>query len=302
MPEFSLSQEQIEQRLRGVTASEMPAVLGISRYDTALDVYNLKIYGDLIPRRDSPQMRAGRHAQEYIKSLYEQERGDYLEPAVTITSEEHPWIVATPDYIHLNWDGNPLKIVEIKNVGLRQMKHWGRAGTDQVPVEPLVQVMTQMLVTGIRSAEIAALLGGDTLRIYPIEYDEDLAREIIERSRTFWFEHVQKREPPPCPNPKSVARHLGLRFKEIEYEELEEASIETDFLVEDYRRARQAKRDADEDLTRIENLIKEVVGNRRGLIRQGDYKITWTQMKRGETSYRKFQVQDLNDRFSSDRE
>jgi predicted phage-related endonuclease len=59
----------------------------------------------------------------------------------------------------------------------------------------LLQVTHQMVVTGLKKADIPVLIGGHDYRLYSVDYDAELAAMLIVRERTFW-QHVIDGTPP----------------------------------------------------------------------------------------------------------
>lgn len=68
--------------------------------------------------------------------------------------------------------------------------------------------MHQLAVTGKRAADVAVLLGGQTLEIHRIERDEQMIARLIELERTFW-RYVETDTPPPADG--SASAELALR-------------------------------------------------------------------------------------------
>jgi predicted phage-related endonuclease len=88
--------------------------------------------------------------------------------------------------------------VECKNVDLLAWRfgEWGPAGTDQVPLPFVLQVAHYMCVLDYPEWDLAALVGGNTLRTYHFVRDAELEQLMIESEAEFW-QHVERREPPP---------------------------------------------------------------------------------------------------------
>jgi len=85
--------------------------------------------------------------------------------------------------------------LEIKNVGPHaQRESWGAEGTDQVPDYMLLQCQWYMWITGYTLWDLAALHGGNDLRIYTVHYDADIAENLVRAGNEFWF-HVEHGEP-----------------------------------------------------------------------------------------------------------
>jgi predicted phage-related endonuclease len=76
-----------------------------------------------------------------------------------------------------------------------QMSKFGREGTDEIPVEYLLQAQQQMLVMGSEVAYLPVLLGIGQIKCYKVEAHEDLQRMILE-SESELKERVVNDDPP----------------------------------------------------------------------------------------------------------
>ena len=85
--------------------------------------------------------------------------------------------------------------LEVKAVGLRQSSYW----TDGVPIYYEMQVLHYLAITGYDYFDVAALIGGQELRIFTItrEGNEDRIEKLIKDEVEFWTEYVLKKQPPP---------------------------------------------------------------------------------------------------------
>ena len=76
-----------------------------------------------------------------------------------------------------------------------------------------LQVMHQLAVTGKQAADVAALLGGQTLEIHRIERDEQMIARLIELERKFW-RYVETDTPPPADGTASAEAALRCLYPE----------------------------------------------------------------------------------------
>jgi predicted phage-related endonuclease len=106
---------------------------------------------------------------------------------------DYPWAQANIDR---SVDGQR-KVLECKNSSEWMLGSWGESGTDEVPESHLVQVAWYMAVLRYDVADLAALIGGNKLRIYSFERDLELEEMILHQASIFWNEHVQAMVPPP---------------------------------------------------------------------------------------------------------
>lgn len=162
--------------LRTVSASKIPAILGISSFDSAYSMW-AKATGRI------------EDTARYEKAI---ERGNAIEPVLLSWLEsklENSRVRKAPSYVHPDnptWsaapDGNvyegrrrtPYAIAEAKTAMYGY--EWGEEGTAEIPPMYLAQIAWQFYITGARLCYVPALVNM-TLRLYIVTY-EDVADDI----------------------------------------------------------------------------------------------------------------------------
>jgi len=259
-------------RQTGVGASEAAAALGLSPYQTPVEIYLRKV-GEAAPVADNGPMRMGRLLEPIVLDLYEEQAGPINRQQHTLQALQHPFMFATPDA--LNLDG--AYPVDAKTVGMRSLHLWGEPGTDEVPQEYLVQVTHQMIVLGARQADIAVLKAGQEFAIYRVDYDAELAEMIVEGLRSFW-DRVQRREPPPPSSPADVsALYRTSRAEAVEADGARAQAVAELVLVREQIKAFSKR---EEELVAD---LKAYLGSRDTLTHEGRTIATW---KSGKASQR----------------
>ena len=84
------------------------------------------------------------------------------------------------------------KIVEFKTANPMFMREWGD-GEDQIPPQYFMQLQHNMIVTGLRVADLAVSIG-TFHRVYTIQYDPTIASVIIDTTTKAWKEIQQLRK------------------------------------------------------------------------------------------------------------
>ena len=178
--------EWLRQRQTGIGGSDVAAIIGISKWRTALDVYNSKI-GD-VEDVDNVSMEWGRRLEPVIRQAYADKTGRTVDiPVDMFRSTEHPFMVANVDGLCED------RVVEIKTA--RTSQDWGDEGTDKIPDYYLTQVQHYMTVTGKKLCDVAVLIGASDFRIYTVKHDPELEALIVQAEEEFW-KHVENRIPP----------------------------------------------------------------------------------------------------------
>lgn len=174
--------------------SDIPAILGLSKFVTPLDVWREKVGPDvcrengiepLPERQDTGPMKWGRILEPVLVQEAAKSTGFKLGPAVEITED---WKIA---HLDATLNDDPL---EAKTA--RGDDGWGESGSDDIPSWYLPQVLWYMHMANRQQAHVAALIGGSDFRVYRIERDQKLEDAILEAAKRFWFEHVVEGKPP----------------------------------------------------------------------------------------------------------
>ncbi len=120
---------------------------------------------------------------------------------------ELPWMLANIDREVIGADD--VQILECKTAGINGARLW----KEGVPEYVQLQVMHQLAVTGKQAADVAVLLGGQTLEIHRIERDEQMITRLIELECQFW-QYVETDTPPPADGTASAESALRRLYPE----------------------------------------------------------------------------------------
>jgi len=102
-----------------------------------------------------------------------------------------------------------VQILECKTAGINGARLW----KEGVPEYVQLQVMHQLAVTGKQAADVAVLLGGQTLEIHRIQRDKQMISRLIELESAFWH-YVETDTPPPADGTASAEAALRCLYPE----------------------------------------------------------------------------------------
>lgn len=256
---MTLTKEQHELRRKGIGGSEIAAVAGLSEYMRPIDVWQSKM-GIEHDNRNHHSDR-GKFLEDGIVEWYKRRTGSEVVKPGTLRHERYHIVIATPDGV-----ADETRVLEVKCPSWRTSSHWGEPGTDQIPDYYLPQVIWEMAVTGLDSADVACF-AGDDLHIYKVQWSQQLFEALLEMAHHFWETYVLTKTPPPPDASKSYADYLANAYPlavEPEFaitdgnDELEAAVSEWRSIKEAEKRLADRKRDA-------ENIIKSAIGSTAGL-------------------------------------
>jgi putative phage-type endonuclease len=269
---MSLTAEQIATRSEGVTASEMAAIVGLSPYATALDVYLEKL-GLVEPKEDSEAMYWGRVLEPHLLDRYANDFGVELEFPGTTKHGRHPRIIGTPDAIVRG----ERRGVEAKAHGFFQRREFGEVHTDSVPDRHIIQCAVYMAVFDCERWDLVTLLGGQDFRVYHLYRDRDLEENLISIGEAFWRDHVEALAPPDPTDADRRARALLARFPAHD-NSLVDAEAEAIRWAEELRDVRSHLAALTDVKDELEGNLKERIGAHGG-ISGPDFTITWKRTK-----------------------
>ncbi len=196
---MSLSPDQLAQRLAGMTATDIGAVVGANPFRSPMDVFLEKI-GERPPFEETTRSRWGHKLERPIRADYEEIHQVRVEVPGTLFHPAHPWQMATPDGLvyQLN-EIEPERGMEIKVHGRDALYfgnlHYGDPGSDDVPPHELLQCAWNMQVTGLPRWDLVAFLDGAPVE-YIIDRDDELNAILVEKAERFFVDHVQTGTPP----------------------------------------------------------------------------------------------------------
>ncbi|MCU0836014.1 MAG: YqaJ viral recombinase family protein [Chromatiaceae bacterium] len=264
-----LTAAQQDARRHGLGGSDAAAALGLSPYRTPLDVYMEKV-GEQEPPdlRDRNAVLWGNLLEDAVAREYARRTGVKVRRRNrTVHHPDLPWLLGNIDREIVG----ERKLLEVKTTGYWPGRSLGKDGTDEVPDAWLVQVHHYLLATGYRAADIAALIGGQELRIYPVAFDQELADMLVERERWFWEECVEKRMPPP----PTTVEDLALLFREDSGGTVE-TNPSVSQAVADLKAVKHQQKELDARAKDAEFLIKEHLGEAATLVdADGHTLATW---------------------------
>lgn len=178
-----LTDKNVENRKKGIGASEAAIVLGLNEHISPYQLWRIKTGRDQAPDlSDVPIVYWGSMHEEPIAQHYAKLMNCKVRRVTnTLFHKEHPWLLC---HLDRKIEGQS-KVLECK-FAMFARDQWGESGTDQVPLPYIVQVQHQLAVTGYEEADLAVLIGGYDFRVYHFKRDEELIARIIEEVGAFW--------------------------------------------------------------------------------------------------------------------
>ena len=274
----SLSATQLEERVRGIGASEAAMVLGISPFGGPADVQARKL-GSAEPDEPSWAMRLGTIFEAAIAEAVSERTGWKLTGFHRTLWHPNGVMFATPDYRIVGERAG----LEVKKS--ERNEEWGDDGDPLgAPVHVRVQVQQQMAcLPSWERVWVGCLLYGRDLRLYPVERNPGQITHLETALPEWWQRHIVEREPiEPDGSPGSEAAIRALYPHPTE--EPRPATPEEDLLALELLEVSETAKDADDRVKLLRQRLMAAIGP--SLAVAGD---TWTATfadQRGRVDYK----------------
>lgn len=277
------------RRELGIGSSDAAAILGLSRFKSALGLYYDKIgHGDPHPRA-AEAAEWGLALEGPIANRYGAVTGRHIgsPPAFSLaTCERYPFAIASFDRFAVGivrrvegvTPREGVGVVEVKNAHFFMADMWSADNNNEPPLEYQIQVQHQLMVSGLPWGSIAALIGGSEFLWADIPRDEAVIELLAKQEAEFW-QRVQDKNPPAADGsesstailkklyPKDTGETIALGVQGLEiHEKIVEATL----------RAKAAEI----DINTGKNLLRQMLGD-----------ATWGQLPNGMLYSNKAQAQ-----------
>lgn len=187
-------------RQSGIGGSDIAAIIGVSPYATAYDIYQSKTQ----PVNEETNEFAywGTVLEDTVAREFSKRSGLKIQNVnFLMRHPEHRWAIANIDRAIINpaikgnvrfKDGKLTtdQIVEIKTASEYVGKNWGLEESDEVPDQYQCQAQWYMAVTDTQVCHMAVLIGGNKYRQYKIERHQDFIDYLFAEAERFWINNV----------------------------------------------------------------------------------------------------------------
>jgi putative phage-type endonuclease len=205
-PEAARTPEWFQARRNGITASEIAAILGLSKsaWNSPLALYFRKRSEIDDDYDDDYRMALGRALEPYVLECFTTATGIETQWCGLTASMERPWQLATPDEVagHIP--------VEAKTA--LNEDGWGPSGSSEIPLYYRCQLMYQMDVLGADHGYMAVVfLRSGEPRWYRIGWDGvDVA--VMREAGEDFLRRVRDGDPPEADASDATAAALRRRY------------------------------------------------------------------------------------------
>ena len=188
----------LESRRRGIGGSDAAAIFGLSKYQSAIDVWEAKL-GIAPVRPETAAMRWGLRLEDTIAAAYAEERGFRVRKVGGIRRAHH---VTTFPMIgsldRLAYEDPGVRVLELKT-----RRSADGLGTEndpperRVPADWYLQIQHYLEVVDLEIADVAVLVGGSDFRVIEIPRDRAFGADLVAEEGAFWNTYVLGKVQPP---------------------------------------------------------------------------------------------------------
>ena len=194
-------EEWLDYRRKGIGGSDAAAILGISPFRTARDIYYDKL--NIAPVIESEEnwvaLKIGHLLEDLVGEVFVAKTG--LQIFKIKKMFQHPlysYMLADIDFFVILPNGK-IAILEIKTTNYHAKDNWWRDGKEIVPEYYEAQGRHYMAVMNVDEVYFCCLYGNneDEVMIRHILRDDAYEKELINAEGVFWKENVMAEGPPP---------------------------------------------------------------------------------------------------------
>jgi len=269
------SPDWIEQRRHGIFATDAATVTGRSPFSSPFEKF-AELQGTTAPKIATESMEWGNLLQPVVGAAWARKHGRKVRACPWTYWLDYPDIGSHYDFDVVG----SREIVEVKTASAYAQREWGEEGTSEVPEAYHLQAMHEIMCRpGIERCHIAVLLGGQRLKSYVVERDDEMIEDLLTVERRF-LANARAGIPPPVDGSEAATAYLrGLSPRDngtrVELTEPVEA------LALAYLSAREQEKVVAEQKEAIANKLREALGD-TALATGKSVKVSYKNNKDGE--------------------
>jgi putative phage-type endonuclease len=274
---------QLAQRLEGITATDVAAIVGVHPYRSRIDVWREK-RGELPPWDGNLDTKWGERVEPALRAHYADIHDVRLELPGTLVHPDHDWMMASPDAIvYTRGDPNPLRGLECKQHNYRLAWLYGAPGSDEIPLYEFCQCMWCIAVTGLTRWDEIAVLGGTPVE-FIVDRDDDLIAELQEHAYRFLIDNVRGGAVPEPDGSERFETWITERWKANPGALIDIGDDNDTFtLIERARAILKNQDELDDEIAKIKQRLKLRIADSEGLTWKDangkPQKLTWKRNK-----------------------
>lgn len=262
------NEEWLRWRQKGIGGSDVAPILGISKWSSAIDIWLSKTNQKHDDCVQNEAMIWGHILEPVIRDHFREVTGrKVIEVHAILQNEQHPYMIADIDGLTEDDNGDPA-VLECKCVSEYKRSEWE---TD-IPVYYRTQVEHYLAVTGLSTAYVAALIGGNSFVIREVHADKEMQEMLVAVEADFWRKVVNMERPEP--DASDACKDLLDSIYKGGISEVVVLPDEAIEYLDMYNEACAMEDSAKEQKQLASNHLKEIMGDYNSAKCQG-YTVSW---------------------------
>ena len=197
------SPDWIEQRRHGIFATDAATVTGRSPFSSPFEKF-AELQGTTAPKIATESMEWGNLLQPVVGAAWARKHGRKVRACPWTYWLDYPDIGSHYDFDVVGTHD----LLEVKTASAYAQREWGEEGTSEVPEAYHLQAMHEIMCRpGIERCHLAVLIGGQKLRSYVVERDEELIEDLLTVERRF-LANARAGIPPPVDGSEAATAYL----------------------------------------------------------------------------------------------
>jgi putative phage-type endonuclease len=299
------NEEWLEARKGGIGGSDAGTIVGVNKYKSAYALWGEKT--NIMPTEftgndatdwghDLERPIAAHYARKHNKAVVEwpvilrslEEGREFmfanLDFLIVEPSDEFPvgvvswWRFTTPP-------PNVLGILEVKTAGIASPGNPGAWAYDNIPESYMLQGYHYGIVAGFQETPkitFAALIGGQGLQVREMEWNQNIADNLVIAEAEFW-EQVVTKTAPPTDGSEATEAAQRQRYPRHEEGKFVEAELDLLALIAEFEAAKEEADAADAKRKALRAQIVEFVGDAESAKYNGSVLLTYKAGKEVES-------------------
>ena len=276
-------------RTKYLGGSDIAAAMGLSRWTTPLQLWAEKT-GEVEPADLSgvEAVQLGSELEDFVAKKFQKETGMKVRRAPKrYIHDKYPHFACQVDRLIEGTD----ELLECKTCSAWKAKEW--EGED-IPIEYILQVMWQLIITGRKVGWIAVLIGGQSFKYKKIGFDSALADDMIKKAVAFWKmveEHV---------HPMAVGADNETIFKIYpENDDQIQQVQEFEHQIALFQETKMHISEMEKEKDKLSAEIKQRIGDNLGL-QTAKYVVKWSPQSRSLIDFDRLKADGLYDKYKKE--
>lgn len=263
------AEQKTDDRKLYIGGSDIAAVMGVSRWKTPLQLWAEKT-GMVEPEdlSDKEYVELGTELEDFVAKRFEKKSGLKVRRSPKrYIDKEYSFMSCQVDRLVTGTDD----LLDCKTCSAWKEKEWGG---EEIPIEYILQLSWQLMITGRKIGYIAVLIGGQKFVWKQITNDKELFIKMRAAAINFW-RMVEDRTPPAA---EGADNAFMVNLYPTANDTIKEASSDVNEAVGFLQQTKAEIIALEKTKDELEAKLKEIIGNSAG-IRTPEFTVKWLNVK-----------------------